>query len=185
MVWIKWISLGLGGLALLLATAVIITQRVSDGPIEFLQGGPFKTGEIVKAPVTDWSFGVDRPTEFELVGPGTSRTAGYIMHEGEAYMTCDLGFMWNRLEPGLQRNILHLIYLFKDWHLDAVEDGRARLRIDGRIYPAMLTRVEDPAITTALKARLEVLAAEYFGEDPGPAPTEPPNDIWFFRLDAR
>lgn len=184
MVWIKWIGISLGALILLAAAGIIITQRVSDGPIEFLQGGPFRTGEVVETPVTDWSFGVEKPTEFELVGPGTSRTAGYIMHEGKAYMTCDLGFIWNRFEPGIQRHILQLIYLFKDWHLDAVEDGRTRLRIDGKIYRATMTRVEDPALIGELKAQLEALATEFIGEDIGPAPKEPPNDIWFFRLDS-
>ena len=46
----------------------------------------------------DWSFAVGKNVEFELVGTGTSRTAGYIMHDGVAYMTCDLGFMWNRFD---------------------------------------------------------------------------------------
>ncbi|XOV89573.1 MAG: hypothetical protein ACFHX7_06740 [Pseudomonadota bacterium] len=146
-------------------------------------GGPFRTGEIIEAPVTDWSFALERNTEFELVGYGTSRTAGFIMHAGVAYMTCDLGFMWNRLEPGMTRNILHLIYLFKHWHTDALQDGRVRLRVDGKIYKTRFVKVQDPALNAILRTRLEALGREYFGSDMGPPPLAPPNDVWFFRMD--
>lgn len=183
--WLKYLGITLGGLLATGIIGILITQRVSDGPIEFLQGGSFRSGELVEEPVTDWSFGVGKPAEFELEGFGTSRTAGYIMHDGEAYMTCDLGFMWNRLEPGLSRSILNLIYIFKDWHHDAVEDGRALIRIDGKIYKAMFVRETDPETITALKSNLENLAREYFGRDMGSPPAEPPNDIWFFRLEPR
>ena len=117
------------------------------------------------------------------VGFGTSRTAGYIMHDGVAYMTCDLGFMWNRLE-GQQRWILHLIYIFKRWHEDALEDGRARLRIDGKIYRTNFVKVEDAELNEILRGKLEDLGREYFAPaELGPPPDEPPNDVWFFRMD--
>lgn len=183
--WLKYLAVGLAALIAVATMAILITQRVSDGPIEFLQGGPFKTGVRVDEPVTDWTFGLDKTVEFELVGFGTSRTAGYIIHDGVAYMTCDLGFMWNRLE-GRQRTILRLIYLFKHWHEDAVQDGRALLRIDGKIYKANFVKVDDPELEAALRAQLEDLAREYFTTVKlGPPPAEPPNDIWFFRMDPR
>ena len=178
---------GLAILVLLVAAvlALVVTQRVSDGPMEFLQGGSFKTGELVTAPVTDWSFGTDKRVEFELVGYGTSRTAGYLIHEGVPYMTCDLGFMWNRFE-GSQRTILHLIYIFKRWHHDAVADGRALLRIEGRLYPVNFTKVEDEGLNEALRRLIEERGREYIAPaELGPAPAEPPNDIWFFRMDHR
>lgn len=185
MVWFKYAAIGLMVTALVGVVAIVITQRVSDGPIEFLQGGPFRTGERVDTPVTDWSFGVGKRTEFELVGFGTSRTAGYIIHDGIAYMTCDLGYMWNRFVGG-QRLILQLIYLFKHWHLDAVEDGRALLRIDGKIYKANFVKVEDPELNAVLRAELEDLAREYVAPaELGPPPTEGPRDVWFFRMDPR
>ncbi|NBC23874.1 MAG: hypothetical protein GVY21_10400 [Gammaproteobacteria bacterium] len=184
--WLKYTGLTLAGIALVVTVAVMIVQRTSDGPMEFLQGGPFKTGEPVEGPVTDWSFGVGRPMAFELVGFGTSRTAGYIMHDGKAYMTCDLGFMWSRLEGGYQRWLLHLIYLFKTWHLDALEDGRALLRIDGKLYKTQFVKVEDPDLDQALRDELEALAREFFApRELGPPPAEPPNDVWFFRMDPR
>jgi hypothetical protein len=177
--------MALGGVIVAAIAAIMITQRVSDGPIEFLQGGPFKTGELVEDPVTDWSFAVNKPVEFELVGFGTSRVAGFIMHDGVAYMTCDLGFMWNRFE-GRQRLILHLIYIFKRWHQNAVEDGRALLRIEDKIYKANFVKVEDPELNDILKVKLEELGRQYVAPaELGPRPAEEPNDVWFFRMDPR
>ncbi len=185
MKYLKYIGLTVLALVLSAVIGVVITQRVSDGPIEFLQGGPFKTGEVVEEPVTDWSFAAGKTSEFELEAFGTSRTAGYILHEGVPYMTCDLGFIWNRLN-GRSKTILNMIYLFKTWHLDAVVDGRALLRIDGKIYPTQFTKVEDPELNAALRVELENLAREHFApRELGPAPTEAPNDIWFFRIDSR
>jgi hypothetical protein len=179
---LKYIGIGLLAIMLVAVIGILITQRVSDGPIEFLQGGSFRTGELITQPVTDWSFGVDKRSEFELVGYATSRTAGYIMHDGVAYMTCDLGYIWNRLE-GPQRWILHLIYLFKHWHEDALQDGRARIRIDGKIYPTTFVKVEDPALEAILRARLEDQAREYLAPaELGPPPAQGPADIWFFRM---
>jgi len=183
--WLKFVGLGLLGLIVISVVGIAVTQRVSDGPIEFLQGGPFRSGELVDAPVTDWSFGIGKPVAFELVGYGTSRTAGYLIHDGVAYMTCDLGFMWNRLEGG-QRQILQLIYLFKHWHEDAVADGRALLRIDGKLYKANFVKVEDPELNAELRTEMEALGRKYFAPaELGPPPAQPPNDIWFFRMDPR
>ena len=170
----------------LLAVGVILyLQRTSDGPIEPMQGGPFRTGEIVETPVEDWSFAAANPVAFELEGFGTSRMAGYIMHEGEAYMTCDLGYIWNRLEPGTQKFMLRMMYTFKHWHTDAVEDGRVRLRIDGKIYKAMLSKVEDPVLNQELRKVLEAQARQYFAPmELPPEPTEEPNDIWFFKMES-
>ncbi len=185
MVWLKNLGIGIATLIVVAVLAIVITQRVSDGPIEFLQGGSFKTGELVTEPVTDWSFAAGKTSEFELEAFGTSRTAGYIVHEGIPYMTCDLGFIWNRLD-GRAKTILNLIYVFKTWHHDAVEDGRARLRIDGKIYPTQFTKVEDPELNAALRVELENLARGHFAPNElGPAPTEAPNDVWFFRIESR
>ncbi len=180
---LKILTVGLFAIVVALILSVLVVQRVSDGPIEPLQGGPFQTGELVEEPVEDWSFGELANVQFELEGYGTSRRAGYIMLDGEAYMTCDLGYMWNRFD-GVQKLILHTIYIFKTWHLDAVQDGRALVRIDGKIYKAQFTKVEDRELQERLKFRIEKLATEMFG-DLGPAPMNAPNDMWFFRMDSR
>ena len=68
----------------------------------------------------------------------------------------------------------------------AVEDGRALLRIDGKIYKADFVKVEDPELNTILRTKLEDLAREYIAPaELGPPPTEQPNDVWFFRMDPR
>ncbi len=180
---LKYLGYGLLATIVFLIVSILVVQRLSDGPIEPLQGGPFTTGELIETPVEDWSFGELKNTHFELVGFGTSRRAGYIMLDGVAYMTCDLGFMWNRLE-GSSRILLNLIYVFKTWHLDAMEDGRALIRIDGKIYRAQFTKVTDAELQDRLKGRVEELFDQMFGEI-GPAPIEEPNDMWFFRIDAR
>lgn len=186
MVYLKWIGVSLGTLIILAVVGLLIAQRVSDGPMSFIQGGPFRTGELVDEQVTDWSFAQGKRTEFELVGFGTSRTAGFVILDGVAYMTCDLGFMWNRFEPGLLKSVLHVIYVFKHWHTDAVQDGRVLLRVDGdEIYRTQFVKVEDPELNARLRVRLEQVANEHFDSDLGPPPAEPPNDIWFFRMDPR
>lgn len=184
--WLKYLGIFFGATIIVATIGVLVAQRVSDGPMSFLQGGPFTTGELVEEPVTDWSFGVGKTTAFELVGFGTSRHAGYVMHDGVAYMTCDLGYMWNRLDEGYGKWILRLIYTFKHWHKDALQDGRALLRIDGKLYKTQFVKVEDPELIRSLKREIEALAREYFAPDElGPPPKEPPNDIWFFRMDPR
>jgi len=179
---LKYLGLGLGGLIVVAVVALLIAQRVSDGPMSFVQGGPFKTGEWVETPVDDWSFATNKELAFELVGPGTSRTAGVMMHDGVGYITCDLGYIWNRLE-GASTSILRLIYLFKTWHHDAEADGRAVIRVDGKRYPVHLERVTEPELVNELKARLETLAASYFAAPLPPPPAEGPKDLWFFRVD--
>ena len=186
-VWRVFRYVGVSTAALLVvgAIGILVAQRVSDGPMGPLQGGRFTTGELVTRRFEDWSFAVGKMVELELVGPGTSRVAGFVMHDGVAYMTCDLGFMWSRFE-GRRRLIPHLIHLVEHWHEDALQDGRALLRIEGKLYPAGFVRVEDPNLIGQLQRRVEELARSYLVSEPlGPAPSSPPNDIWFFRMDPR
>ena len=180
---LRYTVYGLVALIVLAIIGVLITQRLSDGPMGPLQGGSFKTGEIVNEPVTDWSFADGKDLEFELVGYGTSRLTGLMVRDGDLYIPCDLGYMWGRFS-GQTRLILHAIYIFKTWHEDATEDGRVILRIDGKRYPAQAVRVTDPALIRSLKAQLEDMARGYVAPNElGPAPVDEPNDIWFFRVD--
>jgi len=93
MIWLKRLGILIGALVILGLVAVIVFQRISDGPYGMLQGGPFQSGEIVAAGNADYSVMAAEPTELLLVGPGTSRTLGYFMHDGKVYISCDLGFM--------------------------------------------------------------------------------------------
>ncbi len=180
--WLKRIALALSLALVVSVVGLLIYQQFSDGPTGPLMGGTFSSGVVVDTPVEDWSV-LEGDFEFELVGQGNSRTAGGVLMDGNLYITCDLGFVWARLPAGFQRNVLHLIWVFKTWHQQVAADGRIRIRKDGRIYPASIQRVQDPQQIEALKVSLETLAAEFFGSQGlGPRPTQQPNDIWFFRV---
>lgn len=182
----------IGLVVLVLIGGVFIAQRVSDGPLNaMLPGGPLRAGtlasndaSLAKHLVTRSADTMD-PIELQLVDPPTSRYTGIMLHDGQVYVPCDLGYMWGRFE-GRQRTMLHVIYLFKDWHEDALEDGRVVVRVDGVRYEGQAVRVTNPVLDAALRAQLETMAARFVAPDPlPPAPTEPPNDIWFFRIDPR
>ena len=175
-----------------------IVQHRSDGPLnDIIPGGPLRTGELVTRGDVDWASvlgGVGQcdgqdcprnPIELQFERPALSRYTGVMVHDGKLYVPCDLGYMWGRFD-GDQRRILHLIYLFKNWHENAMDDGRAVLRIDGKRYPRQAVRVTDPALIADLKVQLEDMARVWVAPEPlAEAPAEGPNDIWFFRMDPR
>jgi hypothetical protein len=98
---------------------------------------------------------------------------------------CDLGFIWGRF-AGQRRRILHLIYLLKGWHEDALRDGRVVLRIAGKRYERQAVRITDLELLSRLRAQVEEAVEEWISPEPlAPALTEGPKDIWFFRMDAR
>ena len=145
-----------------LAGGVALAARLSDGPLAAFAGGPFRSGERVAGPV-DWSFATDLDTiQFQLLAPPRSRTTWILVHEGHAYIPCGL--------PSLR--------IWKRWPHEALLDGRAILRAQGRLYPIRLVKVEDAPTFQALS---EVLQAKYGGV-PGEAN---PDGLWFFRVDPR
>ncbi|HEU4431565.1 MAG TPA: hypothetical protein VFT98_22585 [Myxococcota bacterium] len=125
------------------------------------------------------------PVELQLVDPPRSRYVGIMVRDGQLYVPCDLGFMWGRFS-GSTRRMLHLIYLFKRWHEDALRDGRVVLRIDGQRYERQAVRVRDPELEATLRSQLEEMARHWIAPEPlAAAPTEEPNGIWFFRIEPR
>ena len=184
--WPKRAALTVALLGVLSWGAFSIAQYRSDGPLnDMIPGGQLQAGELVNTPITDWSFFDGETVELQLVTPLKSRWVGLVSYNDALYIPCDLGYMWGRFE-GSTRNMLHLIYLFKRWHLDAVADGRMVVRFDNKRYPFNATRVADEAELAGLKTHLEVLAAEWVKPNElGPPPTEGPRDIWFFKLEQR
>ena len=195
--WLGYAWKALGVLVVLLVAAVFVAKRVSDGPLtDMIPGGPLRAGTLIpdanlasvlrdKGACVDGVCPSMKPIELELVGPGTSRYTGIMVHDGQVYIPCDLGYMWGRFS-GSQRRILHLIYLFKHWHEDALRDGRVAIRVDGKRYEGEAVRVTDPTLDAALRSQLEDMARAWVAPNPlPPAPTEAPNDIWFFRIDPR
>ncbi len=132
---------GIGSLALLMG-AVLIGSRFADGPIAIFAGGPFVTGELVTGPEPDWAFVHDiREVEFQLLHPPRSRTTWILEHDGRIFIPC--GYMttsWGKI--------------WKQWPIEALEDGRAILRIGDKLYERQLVRIEEGPLLAPLTAEL-------------------------------
>ena len=164
------IVLGLVGVLVLLIAVVAIGARFADGPIAIMAGGPFTSGELVTGPEPDWSFVHDiQEVEFQLVDPPRSRTTWIVEHEGRAYIPC--GYMtttWGKL--------------WKQWPFEALEDGRAILRVGDDLYERQLVRIEEGPQVAALRAEL---SRKYtaIGEVPPEAVSS--GYLWLFELAPR
>ena len=180
---ITYIGILLLVLALLVVVAVFGHRLLADGPSGPILGAEFKTGNILPYP-EDQVAALSGDFEFELSGFSTSRTAGGIPLGDKVYLSCDLGFVWARFPSGLMRNMLHTIWIFKDWHIKAQEDGRVRIRKDGNVYEAMLVLEQDPEVIEALKSTIEGLATEAM-LPLAPRTDKHPNDILFFEIVQR
>ena len=168
--------------------AIVVVCSFLDGPTGPIPGGQLRTGTLVSGPDVDWSLaaGEVEPllVEVQLIEPLASRTTGALVHDGQLYVPCDLGFVWRRVPPPA-RWLLSVIYRFKGWHEDALRDGRVVLRIGDKRYERQAVRVTAPELLAKLRSEVEEGAAEMFGAPLGPVPTDGPNDILFFRMEAR
>ncbi len=164
------IALGLLGSLVLLSVLVLIGARFADGPVAIIAGGPFTSGELVTGPEPDWSFVRDiQEVEFQLVDPPRSRTTWILEHEGRIYIPC--GYMtttWGKI--------------WKQWPIEALEDGRAILRIDDRLYERQLVRIEDGPLLAPLTAELSRKYAG--GARIGPEAVTS-GSLWLFELAPR
>jgi hypothetical protein len=166
---VKKIFGGLAALIAAVAVGIFVVGRFTDGPMGFFSGGALASGEIVTAPVEDWSFVDSISTiEFQLLEPPRSRTVWVVRDDaGNAYIPCGI--------PNFT--------LWKNWPHEAREDGRAVVRIEGKRYPLQLVKVDDKPLRMALLAKV---GAKY-GMPPGSddQATNDPDAVWFFRLDPR
>jgi hypothetical protein len=155
----KWIAYLVLGLVVAIA-ALFGAARLHDGPLEIIPGGAFESGEIVKAPVTDWSFVRDVPTvELQLEGEDTSRTVWILADGANAYIPASLGF------PPL-----------KSWHKRADRNGAAWIRVDGKRYPITMTRTDDADVGARVRAEV---GRKYGGGPPSDA------GVWVFAVTSR
>jgi hypothetical protein len=166
-------------LGYLVATVVVVVgitlfaARFADGPWEIIAGGPFKTGTL-QTTEPDWSFVKDYNTvEFQLVNPATSRTTWIAETDNRIFIPC--GYMdtaWGRI--------------WKQWPIQAQEDPRAILRVDGKLYERKLIRIKDDP---ALDVVLSELARKYFpgGADSSgnPRAAVESDSLWIFELVPR
>ena len=164
------IVLGLLGALALLITVVLVGARFADGPLAIIAGGPFTSGELVSGPEPDWSFTHDLPdVQFQLLDPARSRTTFILEHEGRifipsGYMTTTWGRIW------------------KKWPIEALEDGRTILRIDGKLYERQLVRIEDGPLVAPLTAEL---SRKYADGTPIPLEAVSSGYLWLFELAPR
>ncbi len=165
---LKWLG-GAIGVALLAVVALVIGARFGDGPIAIIPGGPLESGERVTGAEPDWTFARDiMEMEFQLVEPPRSRTTWLQVHDKKLYIVS--GYMNSTLGK-----------IWKQWPAQALEDGRAVIRIDGKRYERQLVRVLDD------RPLLEAIAAEVnrkYGAGLSADMAES-GDAWFFALEPR
>jgi hypothetical protein len=155
---LKWLGFGILGIAVL-AVCVVWGARFADGPLGPVPGGPM-TGERVAEPVMDWGFVLERDTVELEVNPAAPRsiTTWVVGHEGQAYIPS--GFGARKVWPG-----------------QLAADGRAVLRVAGKLYEQRGVRVTDDALLAELRG---VLIRKY---DLDPEGNFAGPETWFFRLD--
>ena len=89
----RWLVRIVVGLSSVRGALVFVGARFHDGPLGPIPGGALASGEIVSAPVTDWSFAKDvAEVELQLESQDHSRTVWILVNDGQAYVPCSLGF---------------------------------------------------------------------------------------------
>ena len=157
MTLLRWVIRIVAALAALVVL-LFVGARLHDGPLGPIPGGALASGELVTAPVADWSFAADvGEVELQLASQSKSRTTWIVVHQGKAYVPAATEY-----PPG------------KTWHRAALEDGRAVLRVNGKRYPVTLTKVDDAALVTSVR---DVASKKY--------PARPGGEVWLFAVGSR
>ena len=157
------------GAIVVLVLGTLVLARFADGPLEIIAGGPFESG-VAATQEPDWGFAKDYETvEFQLLDPAASRTTWLAVHDGRVfipsgYMTTWWGKIW------------------KQWPLQAEQDGRAILRVDGKVYDRQLVRVMGGPEVDPVMAEL---GRKYGGGAPFPREAFDSGYLWIFELVPR
>ena len=114
-----------GAALLALGGAVLLSH--ADGPTFVFAGGPFRSGEWVDLGALDWNaLDARHELELEIVDAESSLTLWFSVHEGTAYVGCDLDCVDGRLTR---------------WPQQIERDDRVVVRIDGKRARARLVHV--------------------------------------------
>lgn len=153
---LKWTGIAL--VAVLVISAILYPMR--RDPILNIPGKRL-SGEEVAYP-SDWEFTRDHQLSMVETNPDApySVTTVNVIFDGKLHIPSVNGAS-------------------KKWPQNVLEDSRVRIKIDGSIYPARLTRVDDemvPAIFSEMKAKYPPMAEE---ED-SLIPT-----LWLFEVSPR
>ena len=169
MIVVRIVSILIGFLILVVG-AYLIGMRFADGPNALVAGGPLVAGELVTEE-PDWAFARDvMEIELQLMTPPRSRTVWVAEHEGALYVPCGYrDSWWGRL--------------WKQWPLEAREDPRAVVRIEGKRYERTLVPVTlaDPEVEPVLAE----LGRKYGFPPPPPELVLPTEAMVLFRLAPR
>ena len=174
MMWIVKILGGLIALVVLIVLGTFTAARFNDGPFDgglaMVSGGTFSTGELQQGPEPDWSFLKDYPTvEFQLLDPARSRTTFIMEHDNRIF-----------IPSGYMNSLTGKIW--KHWPGEAAQDGRAILRVDGKLYDRQLVRIMDGEILSGV---LSELGRKYGSGLPGSPEMVSSGDLWLFELTPR
>jgi hypothetical protein len=164
---LKWLAIALAGVVLFVGV-VLIGARFADGPVGILPGGAFVSGDLYEGPEPDWSSMRDlEEIEMQLLEPTRSRRMWVAVHDGRLFIAS--GFMNTPVGR-----------ILKQWPREADEDGRAVLRVDGKLYERSIVRIHD-------RPSLEGIAAEVSRKyDMTLTPEmDATGDAWFFELKPR
>jgi hypothetical protein len=129
-----------GGIVIFLVLLLVILRITGFNPIGDTPGpgnypGLWLSGEVVKSPVTDWSFATRYQTD--KVQTRTwymiphSVTTGFIVYHGQLYLTSN--FAAGRPFPQS-----------KSWVANVVRDPHVRLKFGNNLYDCVLSHVTDP-----------------------------------------
>jgi hypothetical protein len=145
-----------------------VTSESADPPSPFFGGGPLIAGELVGGPEPDWSFLGDVGTiDLQLLTPPRSRVVWVADYSGKIYVVS--GYMGNAIGR-----------MWKQWPVQAEQDGRAVARIEGKRYERTLVRIRSGA--DVIQGVSDELNRKYgFG---GPGSIEA-GTTWLFELAPR
>lgn len=164
---LKWLA-AVVGVVVLMGVAVVFAARFGDGPVALLPGGPLRTGDLVTHE-PDWTFARDiMEMELQLVEPPLSRTIWLQVHDQKLYLVS--GYMNSAVGK-----------IWKQWPAQAMRDGRAVIRIDGKRYERQLVRILDDEVL------LEAIASEVNRKYGAALRAEMASsgDAWFFAVQPR
>jgi len=158
-------SAGARRIAALLLACLLGGAGAGCGPIGPIPGGALG-GEVVEAPVSDWSF----TNAVETVQLETRPDDPYSVN------TWSLG-EGDRLDLATSLIRGDADPTAREWVRNVLADDRVRLRVGGRIYPLRAVRVTDPQ---ELEEAREGLLAKYHVDRDAHAAA-----AWIFRLEPR
>ena len=107
--------------------------------------------------------------EFQLLNPSRSRTTFVMEVDGRifipsGYMNSTVGKIW------------------KHWPMEAEKDGRAILRVDGKLYERSMVRINEGEILDDVLAEL---SRKYAGGFPVSTINVDSGNLWIFELEPR